>query len=157
MTLPRSRLLTLEAMTILPVARVLVDHVRLKHWRNSLGTIIAKPDIARHSALPPDSMGLATKLARQVERAAGRLPLHTKCLPRAITLQWMLRRRGLPSCLVIAMRKGANRSDDIATDDYHAWVECNDTILIGHCDRSTYHPLMVVAGHSTGAALPLGG
>ncbi len=142
MTRLASRLLTIEAMALLPVARFLVDHIKLKHWRGSLGTIIGKPDLGPHSTLPSDGAARAAKLARQVERAAQRLPLHTKCLPRAMALQWMLRRRGLPACLVIAMRKGGRSG----ADDYHAWVECNDTILIGHCDRTSYHSLLVVAG-----------
>ncbi len=137
----RSRLLTIEAVALLPIARFMVDVVPLKYWRGSLGAIVSKSLLADPLAISPTADEYPGGLARHVERAAAILPLHTKCLPRAVTLQWMLGRRGMSALLVIAVQKGANNS----TDHYHAWVETSGEMLIGHCDRSLYNPLMVIS------------
>ena len=135
-----ARLITLEALLLLPLARLLVDHIPMKHWRHSLGTLVksGRPTSARDLSQHAGYDGFLW-LARRVERAAARLPIHTKCLPRAIALQWMLRRRSMDARLVVAIYKGPDRS----IDEYHAWVEAGGEIILGHCDRQLYRPLMV--------------
>lgn len=141
MTLNRSRLLTIEAAALLPIARFMVDFVSLKYWRSSLGAIVSKSLLADAVMVSPAAGEYSRTLARHVERGAAKLPFHTKCLPRAVTLQWMLGRRGISAFLVIAVQKGGDGSSDY----YHAWVETSGEVLIGHCDRSLYNPLMVIS------------
>lgn len=147
-----SRLLTVEAMMLLPIARLLVDHVAMKRWRESLGSIVAHDNIRALPSLHDEELRHALRLARHVERAALRLPLPTKCLPRAVALQWMLRRRKIASGLFIAVRSGPQRDDD----NYHAWVEHDGEMLIGHCDRAQYRPLLAIMS-APASALPCGG
>jgi len=70
----------------------------------------------------------ARRLAAQVERAAWRLPFATKCLPRAMALSWMLRRRQIAHTVVIAVRPSDRRD---APDALHAWVEIAGARIIG--------------------------
>lgn len=142
-----SRRMTLEAMVLLPIARGLVNHVPMKNWRRTLGAIVKPGDPPVMGSAPAtESPGLSRRLARQVERAAGRLPFHTKCLPRAVALQWMLRRRNIEARLIIAVYRGS----DAAMDEYHAWVEVGGDIILGHCDRSLYRPLMTFSSAAVG-------
>lgn len=150
MTPNQSRLRTLEAVALLPVARFMVDVVPLKYWRASLGTIVAKSLLPETARIDQAVGRHPAFLARKVERAARILPFSTKCLPRAVTLQWMLKRRGIAAHLVIAMQKGTKHSPHL----YHAWVEMGGEMLIGHCDRSLYSPLMVLSNMAAPAALP---
>lgn len=83
----------------------------------------------------------ARAIGRRVERAAMRLPVHTKCLPRAITAQWLMSRQGLHARLVIAV----HRHDRSGEHAFHAWVEHGDEIVVGHCDRADYAPVMILA------------
>lgn len=53
---------------------------------------------------------------------------------------WMLRSHALPLVLVVAFHK----VDRTGADGYHAWVECGDEMLIGHCDRHAYQPIMTL-------------
>ncbi|WP_157668159.1 lasso peptide biosynthesis B2 protein [Croceicoccus marinus] len=149
MTRNRSRLLTLEALALLPLARLLVDRVPLKFWRGSLGAIVSKDLLGNPATGREADRRLPSALARRVERAAAIVPFHTKCLPRAVTLHWMLRRRGIAALLVIARRRGENPSPDF----YHAWVETGGDMLIGHCERSLYIPLMVITNKAAPGAL----
>ncbi len=70
----------------------------------------------------------ARQLAAHVARAAGRLPFATKCLPQAMALGWMLRRRGIDHSLVIAVRTADQGLDP---DRLHAWLAVGEEIVLG--------------------------
>ena len=57
------------------------------------------------------------RIARLVDIAARHAPLRVGCLSRALTLQWILRRRGIDADLRVGVRKQGDRIDA------HAWVE----------------------------------
>lgn len=118
----RARLITLEAALLLAWARLLVDWRALSGWRNRLGPMVNTPTQGAGA-----DWG-SRYLARAVERAAGRLPFTTKCLPRAIALHLMLARRGAESQLVLAVLPGLARGK---VDDLHAWIEAGGEVLIG--------------------------
>jgi hypothetical protein len=66
----------------------------------------------------------ARELARRIERAAGFRVYRVPCLARALLLERLLARRGLPATLRIGVRRpGAGPLDA------HAWVECGDLCL----------------------------
>lgn len=117
----RPRCRTLEAMALLSVARALVALVPLRLWRTRLGW---QADRVRGEVTDRQALWLAN----HVERAAFRLPLATRCLPRAMALSWMLRRRGIGHSVVFAVRPPALRSGE---DALHAWVERSGEVLIG--------------------------
>lgn len=100
-------------------ARCAIALVPLKAWRGRLGLAGEASDTAIRQA---------RKLAQHVDRAARRLPLAAKCLPRAMALSRMLRARGLPHRMVIAARPAGTRG---GADDLHAWVEIAGTIVLG--------------------------
>ncbi|MFL6786781.1 MAG: lasso peptide biosynthesis B2 protein [Sphingomicrobium sp.] len=118
----RSKARTATAMVMLCYARLLVAWVSLARWRDSLGW---------HSLAagnPPDALTISRKLADHVEWAAVRLPLQTKCLPRAIALSWMLRREQIGHAVVIAVRPADLRG---SADALHAWVEVDSQKILG--------------------------
>lgn len=121
----RWRLLVAEAMACLIAARTLIGLVRFDRWRALLGEPLGE---GKTRAVPSEA---ASILARAVQRGADRLPFTAKCLPRAVALHWMLRRRGLPSELVITVLDPQRRGE---SDAVHAWVEAGGTILIGAID-----------------------
>jgi hypothetical protein len=56
------------------------------------------------------------------------MPRPVKCLPRAMALSWMLRRRRIGHAAVIAVRpNGLRRSPD----DLHAWIEVAGLRVMG--------------------------
>ncbi|MEZ5743137.1 MAG: lasso peptide biosynthesis B2 protein [Sphingomonadaceae bacterium] len=118
--LARQRLLTMQAAGALVLAKLLVAFVPLRFWRGSLGLGEA------HAGGVGEAGGQF--LAGRVERAAARLPFDTKCLPRAMALSWMLRRRKQAHEVVIAVRPPDLREGD---DGLHAWVEAGNATLIG--------------------------
>jgi hypothetical protein len=130
---------TLSAMGRIVFAQLLIRFVSLRRWRASLGQLrgVAAPDAGM-----PGASSEARARARRAVRAAARLPIHSKCLPRAMALQWMMRDLGQASTLVIAVRRG-HREDD--PHNFHAWVEQGGEMIIGKCDRSDYSPVMALA------------
>ena len=131
-------------MALLTLAVVLVRWVPLGWWRGTLGTVCSD------NGLPPAGSPLDAPLARRligrIEQATRRLPFRVKCLPRAVALQWLLRWKGQPGALVVAV----HRRDRTSEDAYHAWIEHDGAMLIGHCDASEYQPLMVIETRSDG-------
>lgn len=137
---------SLRAMIALATARLLVTSAPFSVWRRSLGDLVEQPT---DHAMPTASDRLHARfLARRVERAALRLPGASKCLPRAMALQWLMHRAGLPSRLVIAMHRHDREGDHV----YHAWVEAGGEMLVGHCERAEYLPLACFDQVARGAA-----
>ncbi len=69
-------------------------------------------------------LDVARRLARGVDRAAGFRVYRVPCLARALLLERLLVRRGLPATLRIGVRRpGAGRLGA------HAWVECGGVSL----------------------------
>jgi Transglutaminase-like superfamily len=124
-------LLVAEALGWLILARLLVAGPRLGWWRRWLGTIATQP-------LAETPNAADRRLAAAVGRAAHRLPGTSKCLPRAMALHWMLRRRARPSQLVIGVLPEQARGE---IEDLHAWVEFGDEVLIGALDQP-FFPLV---------------
>lgn len=148
---------------LLCIARLLVAFVRPVFWARALGTRLAADASLTHptsgsmtddhtpagrsvsGALVSDGRrdvsldrSEVALVARLVERAATKLPGTTKCLPRAMVVQWLLRRRGIASILVIAV----HARDRSTEHGYHAWVEHHGDFVIGDCDRAEYRPIM---------------
>ena len=118
-------------MLRLAAARLLIAVLPFGYWRRWLG----QHGAARPAQQGPDSETML--LARAVRRGAARLPFETKCLPRAIALHTMLRRRRKPSQLVLGVLDLGQRG---TLDDLHAWVESGGEVVIGALDQ-TFHPL----------------
>ena len=119
----RGRAGTVRAMAALAGARILIATAPFERWRTRLG-FVAKTTKPGQDAAAAE----ARRLASQVERAAARLPFGTKCLPRAMALSWLLRRKGIGHILVFAVRPPELRD---SPDALHAWVEVAGTKVIG--------------------------
>jgi hypothetical protein len=153
--MPFSRLMwlrvqVLRAATYLVVARFLVRFVPFHLWRPWVGEAVAADSspcsmqACNSELLPggytPEAISHAHWVASCVERAATRLPGLSRCLPKAVALQWLLLRQSIHASTVIAFKIG----DRSGEDAYHAWVELDGEMLMGQCERSAYRPIMVL-------------
>ena len=105
-----SRLLALEAALWLALARLLVKHVPLRHWRGWLKSTEPDRTLGPHGWRLPS----VVHVARVVPRAAALVPFRAVCLPQAMAGQWMLRRRGVPSRLSLGARR---QHEDAESED----------------------------------------
>ncbi|NVE95714.1 lasso peptide biosynthesis B2 protein [Altererythrobacter sp. JGD-16] len=118
-------------------------------WQHSLGVVKSSGfERSEGSCADEPALQCAKQCAKRVERAAFRLPYEPRCLPKAMALQWSLRHHGIPSRLVVAMRKQYQVSGEAEIarlledgNRFHAWVDLGDDMLIGHCERSEYRPI----------------
>ena len=140
----RARGATLEAMAWLVCARLLIARVPFGRWRPWLGRPAA-PEPG-DPLLRLDGNLARRRLARAVARAAGRLPGESRCLPRAMALQWMLRRRAMGGVLHIGVLPGNARG---SLDDLHAWVTRLGEVLIG-ADQKPHRALFAAANPGDG-------
>lgn len=113
------RLRTLEAMAELVRAHIAIAALPLPRWSRRF---------ALSGTAETAQIALARCLAAHVVRGAGRLPIASKCLPQALALSRMLRRRGVPHRLIVAVRPAAARGRG---DDLHAWIELAGQTVLG--------------------------
>jgi hypothetical protein len=139
------RISVATSAVFLVVAAILVRFVELRRWRGTLGAVVSSDASSPVGNIDPR----ARALAESVERAAVHLPFATKCLPRAVALQWRLAFAGIPSDLVVAFHT-VDRTDE---HRFHAWIEHAGEMVIGQCDRAVYRPALRL---SQGSAAALG-
>ena len=87
------------------------------------------PRLGRHMAESPPhqpgaTSGQVARVGWAITTAARYLPWKPVCLPQAVTAQWMLRRRGIPSTLYLG-------TDPSQNYDAHAWVRAGGVIVTG--------------------------
>lgn len=89
--------------------------------------------VARHANRPPgDARPALDRIAWAVTAAAGRLPLPTTCLVRALVADAMIRRHGGRSELRIGVLQNGG---DASPLEAHAWVECGGEVIVGGLDN----------------------
>jgi len=120
----------------------LVCAVRLGLWflpsrtvlRGVLG--LERPDGLSAHSHPVDRLAWAI-------RAAARYVPRATCLTQALALQWLLVRSGRVSRLHLGAKKSPQ-----GTLEAHAWVECEDRVVIGGPQVQEYVPLAAWKGRS---------
>ncbi|HRV95312.1 MAG TPA: lasso peptide biosynthesis B2 protein, partial [Anaerolineae bacterium] len=113
-----------QALLLLPA---LVVGLRLLGLRRTQAWLAR---FSRPGAPPAQPAPDAQRLAYLVGAAAAHGPYRATCLPQALAVWWLLRRRGLTGEVRIGVRKVANNFEA------HAWVEhqgiaLNDTADVG--------------------------
>ena len=86
----------------------------------------------------------ARTVAWAVETASRVTPGEKTCLTQALVAQVMLTRRGYPSLLHIGVVK-----DEKGELQAHAWVECQNEIVVGGHQLERYTPLASLQGTAT--------
>jgi hypothetical protein len=117
----RGRIAVAVALVVLILAHFVVNWIPFVRWKGSIGW---------HSETKPSAAAVrdALRIGARIERAALRLLLPTKCLPRAVAASWILRSKRIPHVLVFAARPKELRD---RPDALHAWVEVGGITIIG--------------------------
>ncbi len=104
---------------------------RLTRWAGDPAAVASHSATETAATPPPARPGDGLFIASTVcalDRAARCGPGHPSCLPRALALWWLLRRRGIPADLRIGARRAAGRLEA------HAWVEHDGQVLGDQAD-----------------------
>jgi hypothetical protein len=124
---PAEAAVLIEALTVCTVASILVRTVRFSRLAQRLGRHMQETPASQ-----PGATGQPVRRVRWAVRVAARLlPWKPLCFPQAITAQWMLRRRGIPSTLYFGTRPGA-------AYEAHAWVRVGGVIVTGGDDPTHF-------------------
>lgn len=125
------RTLALRALAWIPLARCALRLLPFGRVRGLFGWL------ARGHLLTGCS---AEEIRWAVLGASWRLP-GTRCLPRALVMQTLLRRAGIPAELRIGVARAPG--EEFAA---HAWVECSGQPFLEHEPVTTYTPLSPLPG-----------
>lgn len=119
LTVPESAVL-LEALALCTIASILLKVMRFSRVAPRLGKHMAES--------PPHQPGATgeqvSRVSWAIATAAKILPWKPMCFPQAVTAQWMLRRRSIPSTLYLG-------TDPSQNYDAHAWVRVGGVIVTG--------------------------
>ncbi len=123
------RALTIEAGAMLLVATALISTLPARRLLPWLGA--SKEDGRR-----PAPTALSKEIAAAVERAARHMPWRPLCFPCALAGRLMFAWRGYESTLVLGAAP-----DGCGGLKAHAWLVCNETIVIGAAGAKDVAPL----------------
>jgi hypothetical protein len=115
------RLVLAQALTLLPLTALALRVLGFRRWQATLARLAPAGDTPAGKDEMLAQRGRA--IARLVEAAARRGPYRATCLPRSLTLWWLLRRQGIDAELRIGVRK------DAGPFEAHAWVEWRGRVL----------------------------
>ena len=104
-----------QSLLLLPINDLALRLVSFGRWQAILSSLAPLRAADGEPGLTPPV--LAEMTARMVRAAALRGPCRAACLPRAVTIWWLLRRRGLGSDIRFGVRRDGDRLEA------HAWVE----------------------------------
>lgn len=115
--------LLIEAAVLLPVARAVIQWVPIRWYAPLL--------LGRHLAeLPHQETAADVDRLRRIARAgqvvSDVMPWRNKCFALAMTVKWMLARRGVASVLYLGARTLEDRGFCA-----HAWLRCGNLHLTG--------------------------
>jgi hypothetical protein len=124
-----------QALVLLPLTALALRVVGFRRWQAMLARL------APVSVSPAAGGGEAAvrtqarAVAQMVEAAARRGLYHATCLPRSLTLWWLLRRQGIDG----ELRLGVRKAGDVL--EAHAWVEYRGAVLNDRADvRRVFSP-----------------
>jgi hypothetical protein len=123
-----------QAWVLLLIVQIGLRTLSFSRLRRFLGLEHAKPLESE-----TDDSATADRIRRLVSMAARNHVVSMTCLPRALALEWLLRRRGISA----ELRIGVQRGDDGVVA--HAWVECQGRAVGEPGDvEERYSPLLRV-------------
>lgn len=118
------RLLLLEALMLLGVARLLVLAIPFRWFSVTLGRHMNEAS----RQIDPAELQHAIHVGQAVRSAANNTPWESVCLPQAVVGQWMLKRRGIAATLYLGVAKAGQQPEQLSA---HAWLRCGDVIITG--------------------------
>lgn len=115
----------LEVVLYLTVATLWVAVTPDRRLPHLLGDLEAGTPELSQSRAP-------SRLGRDIEAIARRLPWHPRCLVQAVAAQRLLRRRGLPAVVHLAVTPGSQL-------EAHAWVSSQGRPVVGRRTLTPAH------------------
>ncbi|NKB87613.1 MAG: lasso peptide biosynthesis B2 protein [Acidobacteria bacterium] len=143
----REKTLLFESLTLLAWSRLQVRTVPFR-W---IGKRLGQMHVECFEAVDGAAMGRAREIAWAVNAAATHTWWTSNCLPRAMTAQRMLARRGLPSTVYLGAAK-----EDPETMIAHAWLRCGDAMLTGGPGHRRYTVVATFANYADDHRWPRG-
>ncbi|MCK0127656.1 lasso peptide biosynthesis B2 protein [Erythrobacter sp. F6033] len=121
----KKTVLRAEIILGLAFARSLIKFVPFRWWEGSIG-VINDADQSGVAALTTAQSKQAFDIGRIIKRVADKQKFDAVCFPQAITGHWILRRRGIPSSIVIGSRR-----DPATGIALHAWLKAGENVVTG--------------------------
>ena len=128
--------LAMEAIWWLGFLRMALCFLPFKQILRRMGLNIVSANAPQ--GCPDCNVAKAARISWAVSAAAARIPWRSTCLIQALAGARMLRRRSIPATLHLGAARNPTNSSIL---EAHAWLRCDDTILIGKSDRERFTEL----------------
>lgn len=134
------KVISVEALIITAVARFIILVVPFRYLAGKIGKPMTETPYQMDSA----KLIKGTQIAGIINTIAKVTPWKSNCLVKALSCQFMLRRRKIPSTLYLGVAKEKN-GEILA----HAWLRCGNRILTGKETSAMFKPIACF-GYSIG-------
>ena len=128
----KKAVLRIEIVLGLAFARLLIKLVPFRLWRRTLGPIDGSGP-QTPPQLSAKQIKQAGDIGRIIKRLARKQKFEAVCFPQAIAGRWVLKRRGIPSQIVLGSRR-----DDTKDIALHAWLKVGDIVVTGQDEYEKY-------------------
>jgi len=131
----RRRILAIEAVSELVRARLMTllpARIYARDFGRMSESPITSDPPARDVTADPAQIQLAVEIGRVVETVARAMPFRAVCLQQSLASRRMLRRRGVPAVVCLAVnRDAAERAAPERGTAAHAWIEVGSHAIGG--------------------------
>lgn len=101
--------------------------------------VLAVPPVGGAGPSADADLHRALRIAARVDRVAIGFRLRDSCLPRAIALYWVLKRRQIPAEFSLGSRLVQGKLES------HAWIQLGETVVMGALpDLDSYDRFLAV-------------
>jgi hypothetical protein len=144
---PSERALFLQAWCLLGWARAAI---LLRPFKRIVRKLQHHPEAITPLPVAPEQQETAQRIGYLVAAAARYTPWQSLCLAQVLVAQRLLAARQIPGQFFLGVRKGEAKDIDGAELAAHAWLSCEDTVVIGEAGHETF---AVVSAFSWGGEL----
>lgn len=117
------KILLLHTLLVLAFAKMVILFIPLKKIAPRLGELNGTTAVS----LTQQQLQQAERVKHFILMVSGNVPWNSVCLDQALAAMLLLRRYKIPCRLCLGVKKNEAQKKL----DAHAWIECDDTILVG--------------------------
>ena len=93
-------------------------------------------------AVAPETISRARRMGSLMQQISGKAIWETRCLPQAISVKWLLNRYRIPAVFYLGARIDADSGERMKA---HAWVQVDDTVIVGGPQHIDYQVVATFA------------
>lgn len=129
----KQKFMIIEVFFLLGFTRFMILFIPFRKIASLMGKVMKEsPEV-----ISPDLLVTAKQITRYIQKISNFTPWQSKCFVQALSAQFMLKNRGIPSTIYFGVAKDV-KQQLLA----HAWLRCGPEILTGSVEQPGFTPVV---------------